>query len=525
MQALENQRSFFLGDMEVLHWVHMGLELDRATVNKEYFRFWEAIQEWKAVCLVDAMARSIANEHQATRIVESLAEESARPSVLKEQKNLPVPRGAPEQVNDPSVFGCVGENDIQNAFLAQSQVSQSTKGEEVEKELWSMAELAEKHLEPGKSVIFIDWTRYEDTFFLAAYNASSGMLITRVVECDYSAVEQWVAESIGRFEDEQGNPGRKRLRQTEKLKELYPLFEKLNPFIEKDDLLVLCAAGILRSVPLHAIPFPNVDDLPLIAHNPVVYCASNALMAKCVSRANGPPLARHRAIAIARLGPEDPVEEARMHETAKLAMQHFSDPIVISGRTATRRAFLDSCKHATLVHYHGHASLESAACKDRALSLEPTGSDSGFVDVMDVFGLQLTAATVVLLACASGEEDLTPNDDPLGMISAFMYAGASSVVGTLWPTQTEDARLFSHAFYRYAFGGEHGAAGGHRTAYLARAFQQAVLELHELWDGEEPYHWAHFQLRMTFLVSKTTPLLKKSKHALTKDRNRRRVVL
>lgn len=495
MQALENQRSFFLGDMEVLHWVHMGLELDRARVNRDYFRFWEAIQEWKAVCLVDVMARSMANERHATRIVKSLAEEPLRSPLPKEQNILPVLASPPEQLDvSPAHAEDVGETNIHNALLTHSQVPQTSKGEKLEKELWSMAELAERNLDNGKSLIFIDWTRYEDTFFLAAYNATSGGLITRVVECDYSAVEHWVAECIGSFEDEQGNKVRKRLRQTDKLKELYPLFEKLNTFIEKDDLLVLCAAGVLRSVPLHAIPFPSIEDPPIIAHNPVVYCASNALMARCVSRANERIPDSCRAIAITRLGPEDPIEEARMYTTAKLAMQYFSDPIIVSGRDATRRSFIDTSKNANFLHYHGHASLESSACKDRALSLEPTDSDPGLLDVMDIFGLQFKAATVVLLACASSEEDLTPNDDPLGIISAFMYAGASSIVGTLWPTQTEDARVFSEAFYRYAFGGERGEGVDIRNLYLAKAFQQAVLELYELWDGEEPYHWAHFQL-------------------------------
>jgi hypothetical protein len=35
----------------------------------------------------------------------------------------------------------------------------------------------------------------------------------------------------------------------------------------------------------------------------------------------------------------------------------------------------------------------------------------------------------VLLARASGEEGIAPHDDPLDMISAFMFAAATSVVG------------------------------------------------------------------------------------------------
>src|SRR6266536_580245 len=161
-----------------------------------------------------------------------------------------------------------------------------------------------------------------------------------------------------------------------------------------------------------------------------------------------------------------------------------------SGREVTREAFLQRSNGINLLHYHGHAYLEASERKDRALVLEPAPPDTGLFTVMDLFELQLHSAVVMLLACASGEEDVAPNDDPLGLLSAFMYAGASSVLATLWPTQTSDARNFSEKFYAHAFQGQ-----GKSSVYLAKAVQQAIIELWEDWDEDEPYHWAQFQLR------------------------------
>ena len=181
-----------------------------------------------------------------------------------------------------------------------------------------------------------------------------------------------------------------------------------------------------------------------------------------------------------------------MRATAERAMKYAGDEIcVTSGRHVTRQTFLQMSKAVNLLHYHGHAYLETSERKDRALVLEPVPpDDNGLFTVMDLFELQLDSAVVVLLACASGEEDVAPNDDPLGLLSAFMYAGASSVIATLWPTQTSDARYFCDRVYKHAFG-EKGSASG----ILAKAMQKTVIEMWDEWDGDEPYHWAQFQLR------------------------------
>jgi CHAT domain-containing protein len=108
---------------------------------------------------------------------------------------------------------------------------------------------------------------------------------------------------------------------------------------------------------------------------------------------------------------------------------------------------------------------------------------------MDIFDLQLDSAVVVLLACASGEDDIAPNDDPFGLLSAFLYAGASSVIATRWPTQTSDASDFAKSFYAKVFSSRKDG-----LVNLAIAVQAAVLSLWEDWDEDDPYHWAQFQL-------------------------------
>jgi CHAT domain-containing protein len=459
MQALENSRLFYFGQMEELYWTHMGIEMDLSRIAKDPFPFWQAVQQWKAISLSEVLSRSLAEAADSTEIQEPISMEH---------------------------FGSETRESISH-LLSKASSTEVVK----EDDIYTMAEIAEKYLAQDGSIIFVDWVRYHDTLFLTAFNGTSTALIKRVVELDYSKIEQWVKDNLGVEDLSQGRVVRKRLMRTSKLTELRPIIEGLESFIESNDLVVLCPAAILHALPLHAIPF-GPEGKPLIISNPVVYSASNALLWRCVSKAhqmafqdtNG-----FRAAAFTRLGPHDPREEMRMKQTAQAAMKYFEKSTLAYGRMLTRERFIEEARGVNLLHYNGHAYLEASERKNRALVLEPTVSNNGLLSVMDVFELQLKVALVVLLACASGEEDIAPNDDPLGMISAFIYAGAASVIATLWPTQTSDARAFAERFYAYAFGQRQGS-----SVYLAKALQKTVQDLWEERDEDEPYHWAQFEL-------------------------------
>ena len=70
--------------------------------------------------------------------------------------------------------------------------------------------------------------------------------------------------------------------------------------------------------------------------------------------------------------------------------------------------------------------------------------------VRRAFDLKLTAQhgpIVMLIACESAKQRVGPGDEPLGLATGFLCAGASTVLGTLWRTESEYARAFSDVFY------------------------------------------------------------------------------
>ena len=452
----------------------MGLEMSLSRLNMNPLPFWEAVQQWKAISLVEVMSRALDI---------SVENESFDLGVLNSRT-----------VDEEAKQGL-------NGLIEQFSTAQVV----VEEDIYAMAEIAKQHLGDEQDIIFVDWVRYYDTLFVAAWNGTTSALKKRVVEYDYRKIEEWTKENLAIESLQQGQISRKRLKKMQPLEQLKPILEPIEGFVKPGDLVVLCPAGILHALPLHAIPFGS-EGKPLIVSNPVIYSVSNTLLWNCVSRASNVricSISDVKAAAVVRLGPNDPREEARMEKVAESAMQYFGDRKVTAGRAATRAQFLESARAVNILHYHGHAYLEAAERKNRALVLEQTQEDisqvvnNGHLTVMDIFGLKLDSALVVLLACASGEDDIAPNDDPLGMLSAFFYAGATSVIATLWPTQTEDARTFAEKFYAHAFGKK--ACESSRTVevsvFLAKALQESVKEMWEEWDEDDPYHWAQFELR------------------------------
>jgi hypothetical protein len=458
MQALENRRLFYSGDMAELYWNEMGLLMDQSRITNELEPLLVAIQKWKAVSLQDAISQRLQQDMQP---VDVLMTDETETKMLNALKSLDY------------------EEDLPN-FEEES--------------LCDMARIAKDHLEAGQRLIFVDWTRYYDTLFMIAYDATDGRMWRSVVELDYSKIELWVNRELGVSSLQQGRIERKRLRQFKKFKELTPILGGLLDFITPGDLVILCPSGVLHAIPLHAIPFP---DKPLITSNPVVFCPSLSLLQTCVNNVQGSAILRTiPAVAFTRIGPGDPEEESRVFEAARNGLSDDClQTNVISGRDVTRDTFISHSRGARLLHYHGHAHLEPVQRRDRALQLEPQPasatlySDNGLLTVMDIFDLQLDSAVVLLLACASGEDDVAPNDDPLGLLSAFLYSGASSVLATRWPTQTSDAREFAKRFYSIAFRSRKDS-----IINLAAAFQATVLSLWEDWDEDDPYHWAQFQL-------------------------------
>jgi len=66
-----------------------------------------------------------------------------------------------------------------------------------------------------------------------------------------------------------------------------------------------------------------------------------------------------------------------------------------------------------------------------------------------VFELNINASLVTLSACETGLGNISQGDELVGLSRAFLFAGASSVIVSLWAVADYPTSLLMVNFYRY----------------------------------------------------------------------------
>lgn len=106
----------------------------------------------------------------------------------------------------------------------------------------------------------------------------------------------------------------------------------------------------------------------------------------------------------------------------------------------------------------------------------------GPLGVYDLYQLRLSADLVTLSGCSTGRSAVAGGDELLGLVRGLLYAGARSVLLTLWDAYDRSAADFMKSFYSHLRGGQS----------KALAAQQAMRELRR--DFPHPFYWAPFTL-------------------------------
>lgn len=111
------------------------------------------------------------------------------------------------------------------------------------------------------------------------------------------------------------------------------------------------------------------------------------------------------------------------------------------------------------------------------------GREDGILQTREIFGLRLAADLVVLSACETGVGRLVSGEGVVGLTRAFFYAGAPSLVVSLWQVSDRSTAPLMASFYEHLDRGEDKAV----------ALQRSRLALIEAGgSGAAPFYWAPF---------------------------------
>jgi CHAT domain-containing protein len=143
-----------------------------------------------------------------------------------------------------------------------------------------------------------------------------------------------------------------------------------------------------------------------------------------------------------------------------------------------------------ILHFATHAVLNQGNpdLSGIVLSLvDSSGSDQpGFVSLLDIVKLNLRAELVVLSACQTAVGDEVAGEGVSSMARAFMQAGATRVVASMWKVDDSATAELMRRFY--------GAMFGPARLAPAAALRRAQLEVRAMPRWSQPRFWAAFVL-------------------------------
>jgi CHAT domain-containing protein/tetratricopeptide (TPR) repeat protein len=211
--------------------------------------------------------------------------------------------------------------------------------------------------------------------------------------------------------------------------------------------LCIVPYGGLHYIPFHALA-RSLNNTPVYllgnaqAGREIVYAPSaTVLLDYCQTK---PPASSHAGIVFG-VGNDLPNVK---HECAAVA-RRLGGPLFI-GSDATLATVLAEAPHYSIIHFACHGFFDPLDPLASGLNL----ADGRLTATMILDSLHLQANLVVLSGCQTGRNHLHRGDELIGLVRAFIYAGAPSVLVSLGPVNDLATRLLMENFYDHLVGGQ-----------------------------------------------------------------------
>jgi CHAT domain-containing protein/predicted negative regulator of RcsB-dependent stress response len=267
--------------------------------------------------------------------------------------------------------------------------------------------------------------------------------------------------------------------------------------------------GVLHELPFSALRNPVDPSRYLIEQTPLHVVSSVSLYAQLVGPGNqrtasrvvgfgdpafaapavsgGKDATATRAVQLGlRFGPL-PAARRELEALRSLAPDEAS---IWLGALATEERVKAVGRDARILHFATHGFTDEEFPLESGLALstpdpQNRGRDNGILQAWEIFeSLRLDTSLVTLSACQTGLGKELAGEGLLGLTWAFQYAGARSVLASLWEVNDSSTAELMRRFYRHLG----------RGVSKAEALRLAQVELLRRPPTSAPYFWAAFQL-------------------------------
>lgn len=239
--------------------------------------------------------------------------------------------------------------------------------------------------------------------------------------------------------------------------------------------------------PLHKLPFHALHDGTkyLVERFQINYLPASSILTYIESQKSAvstrPPLV---------FGYSGNGDLKRVHEEARNVASLLDGECFLE-EDATIARLIEQASGTSIIHLasHGQSRLDAPNFSYVRLA-------DGQLNAIDAFSLDLKACELVTLSgCETGLALSGGGDEQLGLGRAFLAAGATSLVMSLWPVEDNATNELMQLFYQNLLRGD-------SKVQALRAAQSSLLHSEKSLYAH-PYSWAAFRL-----VGDTGPLLK-----------------
>lgn len=158
----------------------------------------------------------------------------------------------------------------------------------------------------------------------------------------------------------------------------------------------------------------------------------------------------------------------------------------LTGTAASELELRQVVSGTSVLHLAAHGNYDAVDPLASLIALAPGGGEDGKLEVREIFGLPLTGNDLVVLsACETNLGQISRGDEVVGLTRAFFFAGAPTVISSLWSVNDQATEALMTAFYRHWLSG---------SMNKATALQAAQAEVRQDPRWASPFYWAAFTL-------------------------------
>lgn len=270
--------------------------------------------------------------------------------------------------------------------------------------------------------------------------------------------------------------------------ELYlGLIEPIENMVSLDSQLILIPDGILGYLPfevlLYKVPTKTGDwhtHSYLINKYQISYNYSVALLKEMQQKELQPTKEKFLGLAPSFINRSATWLQPLTNNGVEVqAIQKMIGGTILTKEAATKSTFTTMAADFSILHLATHGKANNLQGDYSCLAFSKDNTTSSLLYNRELYDLKLNAEMVVLSACETGVGELQKGEGIISLARGFSYAGAKSIITTLWLINDSRNKKLMEGFYQHLKNG----------LTKDRALRLAKIELRH-GNNAHPYYWA-----------------------------------